>query len=495
MKQNRVQWLRYTLNAAVILLIGYLIFGVSAARRSSATASVAVGDQVMRLRGPYTHDNMSVYLLCAPAQDKRSFITLKEGLDSGQVVVTEKQNASVNELVIENKSDDYLFLQEGDLLKGGQQDRTIFASSIVVPHSGQQSVKAFCVEPSRWTAGAQGAAFSNAGNPVLAPKEVRQAAKYEGSQTGVWDQVALQRTGLQTAGVAAANFATTSFNEAGDSEKVKGIAAGYNRALGYVLDLHDDAAGVAIAINGQIEEVNIYPNKQVLQKQFPRLIGSYAVKAVVQQKAGENAKPMQPSAVAQWMYQDPQERSQVAAANMRARGEMYIEGLANSRDFTRHVGARMSGGTPDVQEQVQAITVGGVGVVRGSSRLHTRLGTQLVPQVSGQGDAAGMIFSFRAPAASPILNNGSLYRAVDARNAYTVQEQPGKVQSTGYFDGKAIHHQFMSRNAQPAAQPRGQFGNVGNPARQGQSGGIDPQIRPQQAPPAPQPAPNPAPQN
>src|SRR5262249_14109587 len=46
-----------------------------------------------------------------------------------------------------------------------------------------------------------------------------------------------------------------------------------------VLHQHTDAVGVAILVNGQIEEVNAYPNHQVLARFYPRLIQSYAFQA------------------------------------------------------------------------------------------------------------------------------------------------------------------------------------------------------------------------
>src|SRR5260370_479335 len=78
-----------------------------------------------RLSGPYTHESLTVFLLHGKDQDQRDYLTLDQGLDKKLVVVSEKKNERVNELVIENKSDRYLFLQEGDRLQGGKQDRII----------------------------------------------------------------------------------------------------------------------------------------------------------------------------------------------------------------------------------------------------------------------------------------------------------------------------------------------------------------------------------
>src|SRR5262245_34739278 len=79
-----------------------------------AVTPLKVDGQTYRLSGPYTHNNLTVFLLHSDRQDKRSFLTLDQGLEKKLVKVTEQAQARVNELLIENTSNDYLFLQEGD---------------------------------------------------------------------------------------------------------------------------------------------------------------------------------------------------------------------------------------------------------------------------------------------------------------------------------------------------------------------------------------------
>src|SRR5262249_22635581 len=96
-------------------------------------AAFEVKDVAVRVSGPYAHENLTVFLLHGKDQDDRDYLTLDQGLDKKLVVLSEKKQAQVGELQIENKSDRYLFLQEGDRLKGGQQDRIIITSLVVPP--------------------------------------------------------------------------------------------------------------------------------------------------------------------------------------------------------------------------------------------------------------------------------------------------------------------------------------------------------------------------
>jgi hypothetical protein len=435
MKDNRVRWARYGLHAAILALVAYLVLGAAASQRGAATARAAVGDTVVRISGPYAHDNLAVYLIHSRAQDPRSFITLSEGLKSKQVEVTEQENAQVRELMIENKSDQYLFLQEGDTLKGGQQDRTIYAGHIVPPHSGKQGLPAFCVEPNRWVAGAQGAKFDLPANAALAPKEVRQAAKYQADQGAVWAQVAVQRQ------LVTSNFASTlsaggsSLNEATEQSQVRNVAQEFNDKLAYALDLHADAVGVAIAVNGQIEEVNIYPNHALLRKQFERLVGSYAVQAAVKKKEAQKGPALSATDVAYWMHDESSRRAaqaEVARLDHARRIIAITNGVPNQQDAAIQI----------LEQGIDRMQPAPTALFRPAPARNAAVGLRMAPQV---------------PVAASTTRN-----IINAANVFDVQPLEGKDKSVTYFEKKAVHVQYMSRVAPPAqpGQAEGQGGGV-----------------------------------
>jgi len=147
-----------------------------------------VKELAVRVSGPYVHENLTIFLLHGKDQDDRDYLTLDQGLDRKLVTIGEKEREQVGELQLENKSDRYLFLQEGDRLQGGRQDRIIVTSLVVPPRSGKLTVPTFCIEQSRWQAGDGGTAFRNVRNTILAPQNVRAAAKvtpYRGGQSAV----------------------------------------------------------------------------------------------------------------------------------------------------------------------------------------------------------------------------------------------------------------------------------------------------------------------
>jgi hypothetical protein len=92
--------------------------------------------------GPYSHEGLAILLihLNAPTwtegRIKASalhYLTLEQALNQKNVVVHE--TSQVNELAVENNSADAVFIQAGDIVKGGKQDRMITNDFILPPHT------------------------------------------------------------------------------------------------------------------------------------------------------------------------------------------------------------------------------------------------------------------------------------------------------------------------------------------------------------------------
>jgi ARG and Rhodanese-Phosphatase-superfamily-associated Protein domain len=126
-----------------------------------------------RVLAPIRHGNLTVFpVVTAIAHDTREFLTLDEGLRSGEVVVTEAgrvstmirrptpravphypiQEAQVNRLVLVNNSKRPLLLLAGEIVTGGKQDRVIAKDRLIAPESDPIDLDVFCVERGRWGA-------------------------------------------------------------------------------------------------------------------------------------------------------------------------------------------------------------------------------------------------------------------------------------------------------------------------------------------------------
>ena len=104
----------------------------------------------LAIAGPYTHENLSIFLLLgADALDGQRFIPLDDALE--QKCVTVHETGNVGQLEVENLSEHFdLYIQAGDVVKGGRQDRTLGVDFVLPAKSGRVPIPSFCVESGRW---------------------------------------------------------------------------------------------------------------------------------------------------------------------------------------------------------------------------------------------------------------------------------------------------------------------------------------------------------
>jgi hypothetical protein len=283
--------------------------GAPEPRAQSPLTALAPG---FTLDGPFTHDNLTVFVVRGSARDARDYITLDEGLDAQTVAVREKtregrDQAEVNTLEIENRSDKWLFLQAGDIVKGGKQDRTIMTDLTLAPRSGPQPLEAFCVEHGRWTPGANGLAFK--GNPgIVAGARLKMAIQTEKSQPRVWQEVAAAEGRAAQAAVAAGAppapagvglSSTGTYNAIAENTALRASREGYVTALLPQIRKRSDAIGIAIAINGTVTSADVYGSPALFQRLSRKLLDSYALEGLLaRDRAASAAVPTRQQVIA-----------------------------------------------------------------------------------------------------------------------------------------------------------------------------------------------------
>jgi hypothetical protein len=304
--------------AVLLTMAGLLIVDQRDARAGEVTP--ASGYKVLE---PIRHGNLTVFpVVAAKNYPTGEFLTLDEGLRSGEVVVTEAGNvqglirrrqtpairhdgAQVNRLVLVNNSKRPLLLLAGEIVTGGKQDRVIGKDRIVPAESDPVDLSVFCVEPGRWVAtseqfGASGAMYGTAhGGPLPAPStmmaqpSVRAKAMGDKNQGEVWDEVKKQREAVSARMVAAAPTVasevagTSSYARVMENEEVKkqidAVAAPIEQNYqSLIRQLRDrNAVGIVVAVNGRLIWADIFASTDLLGKYWPKLVRSYASEAVV----------------------------------------------------------------------------------------------------------------------------------------------------------------------------------------------------------------------
>lgn len=245
-------------------------------------AGTAVGDY--RLSGPYTHRNLTIFLVRGKNVIKaKSFLTLQEALVQRKVVVYETR--SVNELSIQNFSDEDVYVQSGDIVKGGQQDRMIGVDLIVPPRSGKMPISAFCVEHGRWSGrGNERVGVFSSSSDAVATREIKLAAKRENSQGGVWQSVTVAQDKLSRNLDTRVNstVSESSLQLAVENNKVQETADSYVKALSTIANRSDDVIGYVFAINGKVNSADIYGSNVLFKKLWPKLLKANAIEAIAE---------------------------------------------------------------------------------------------------------------------------------------------------------------------------------------------------------------------
>jgi len=278
---------------SLLVAISLAFLGPTHAQQSANQANQSTETQSpnYRISGPYTHKNLTLFLVHGKDILKgHSFLTLQEALAQKKVIVYETKD--VNELAIRNLSNEDVYVQSGDIVRGGDQDRMISTDFIVPPNSGRMPIAAFCVESGRWSKRGNevNASFGSSENSV-ATKELKLAAKVSNSQQAVWENVSLAQDKLSKNVGASVNVADSrsSLELSVENSKVKENTAGYINALEGILKNKSDVIGYAFAINGQVNSADVYASGALFAKLWPKLLKASAVEAVAE--LDSNSKP------------------------------------------------------------------------------------------------------------------------------------------------------------------------------------------------------------
>jgi hypothetical protein len=250
----------------------------------------AAAQPALRVSGPYVFENLDVYLLHGTARrSARKPTPLARALQQGKVVVSETGN--VSELTIENRSDEEVYVQAGEIVKGGRQDRVLGSDMLLPPRSGKVKAASFCVEHGRWQQRPGEAAdrFSSS-QAHVAHKELR-IAQIRGSQQEVWDSVDRVQSKLAAnlGGSVRAEQSSSSLQLTLEHERVRKGVADYVSALSGVVASHADAVGYAFAVNGAISAADVYASHALFAELWPKLLHASAVEAVAEARPGAAA--------------------------------------------------------------------------------------------------------------------------------------------------------------------------------------------------------------
>jgi hypothetical protein len=327
----------------IVALLAVLTGGPNARQIRAANEVQRVATGEFKVSGPYSHRNLTIFLVHGhdSIEDKK-LLTLQEALEQKLAIVHETDN--VTQLSIENISKDAeIFIQSGDIVKGGKQDRLISFSMIVPAQSGKVALAAFCVEQGRWhQRGKEVARLFDSSMAQLPSKALKVnggayaqlggnqglqgggvgglqgggclglgggnlgfnggqlgfgggglglggGLGFGGNQGGVWTGVSeLQTKLVKNAGAdVRAKESPSSLQLTLENDKVKQAVEEYIGKLSPIVESQKDALGYAFAINGKVNSVEVYGSAALFKKLWPKLLRATATEALAEVEKGK----------------------------------------------------------------------------------------------------------------------------------------------------------------------------------------------------------------
>ena len=255
----------------------------------------------MTILDPVVVSNLAVCLVQLPrgrttarrqltAPPPAEFITLEHARAAGEVVISE--TGATERVRLENHSKQDLFIQAGEILRGGDQDRAV-AGDLIVPaprHEPQSCmVPVFCAEPER-------SGPMRGGTPdlftlfdQLCPGRRLKKELRLGTQEDVWREISTLRDVVFDL----ISYSGTRFtppyslwvlNELLDS---LGWLTPYVHLLLPLARTHEEATGAVFVVNGKLNCADLYATPALFRQMWPKLLWAMTVEALVEQKTGE----------------------------------------------------------------------------------------------------------------------------------------------------------------------------------------------------------------
>ena len=262
-----------------------LAFVVACALQSNTTIGFAGGYEVS---APVVHGNLAVYPVHGTTAGSAAPLTLEQGMARGQVRIREMADGRHE---IDNLSDRQIFIQAGDLVRGGSQDQVIATTVLVPPHALGLPIAMFCVERDR-SAPANGQtnlSFSAAGLIPSQTAKLSLLTHAPASSTseklrriGVWLSVESLTADLSRA-VDAPVRSPASPSSLPLALQDSRVRQAYQPYLDAIAELGKGSAtliGAVFAINGEIHGADIYASTELFREMWPKLLRAASIQAV-----------------------------------------------------------------------------------------------------------------------------------------------------------------------------------------------------------------------
>ncbi len=224
------------------------------------------------------------------------------------------ETSKVNELSLENLGDEEVFIQAGDIVKGGKQDRVIGVSLLVPPQVGQDADLVLLRRAGpldRARVGRREPIHERGQLRSLAPGEdgdlrgcplqrrapiCRTIARWTthrrvSRRSGVTSRKCNASCRKMSGRRSPRRFRKSSLQLALENEKLADAKQPYLKALKDAAEKENDIVGYVFAVNGKINSGDVYPSNGLFKKMWSKLLNSSVTEAIGEKNGEAGAPP------------------------------------------------------------------------------------------------------------------------------------------------------------------------------------------------------------
>ena len=216
-----------------------------------------------------TQNALAAIWLQAPEGASRAttrIVTLDEARAASALTVTERAQASVPELIADNRGKSYVLLLAGEILIGGKQNRVLREDLLLPPLSGPRNIAVYCVEQGRWN---EVRKDFESRSSVVQPS-VRSEVLGKADQGRIWSGVAAATRAARAAAP------TGSYQAVYESSEVRGHLDRTTRPLEIPVA---GALGAAVFVGQSLAGVDAFHADTLFAREWPKLLRAYALDA------------------------------------------------------------------------------------------------------------------------------------------------------------------------------------------------------------------------
>jgi hypothetical protein len=234
---------------------------------------------------PVRHENIEIQFLVGPSAPP-DYLTLAEGCS--QQVVEIFETGRVGRLAVLNKSTDRpLFIQLGELLKGGLQDRTVATDLVLDPGEKYDGLQSYCVERARWSKReAEDHTKFIPSQEFVSTKPLRKSVERRADQGEVWAAVDSAQLNMAAAvpGYKESEASPSSYKLSLQDTALQKNVEEWFHVISEQSPLDERTIGVAVTINGRLEKIDWYGHAHTFHRLWAGLLRAAVLEALLEKR-------------------------------------------------------------------------------------------------------------------------------------------------------------------------------------------------------------------